>query len=90
MDSNSEAELKRLKKRIILLQVIGAPGAVLLGLGLYGVFGANGNAFHPLLNDKSVVAGLVIIGVAIEIWQFAVLIPLFRKQIKLLNERNKK
>jgi hypothetical protein len=90
MNANTEAELKRLKRRIILTQVIGTPGAVILGLGLYGVFGTNGDAFHPLLNDKNIVAGLVIIGVAIEIWQFVVLIPLFRKQIKLMNERNVK
>ena len=89
MKPNTEAELKQLKKRIILLQIIGAPGAILLGLGLYGVFGANGNAFHPLLNDKNVVAGLVVAGVAIEVWQLVVLIPLFRKQIKLINEKNK-
>lgn len=90
MNSNSETELKQLKKRIILTQVIGMPGAILLGLGLYGVFGANGNAFHPLLNDKHVVASLVVIGVAIEVWQLVVLIPLFKKQIKLINQRNAK
>ena len=90
MKPNSEVELKQLKKRIILMQIIGAPGAILLGLGLYGVFGANGNAFHPLLNDKNIVAGLVVVGVAIEVWQLVVLIPLFKKQIKLMNERDAK
>ena len=89
MGSDIEGELKQVKKRIIMLQLVGAPGAILLGLGLYGMFGANGNAFHPLLNNKNVVAGLVILGIAIEIWQFVVLIPLVKKQIRLINERDK-
>ena len=89
MNPTGDTELKQIKKRIIFTQIIGAPGAILLGLGLYGVFGANGNAFQPLLNDKNIVAGLVVAGVAIEVWQLVVLIPLFRKQMKLLNEKNK-
>ena len=88
MNPNNEAELKHIKRRIILTQITGTPGAILLGIGLYGVFGAHGNAFHPLLNNKSVVAGLLVIGAAIEIWQFYVLIPLIKKQIKLLNKKN--
>jgi hypothetical protein len=83
MISNNEAELNNIKKKIVKTQIIGAPGAILLGLGLYGMFGANGNAFHPLLNDKSIVNSLLIVGVAIELWQLYVLIPLFKKQSKL-------
>ena len=37
-----------------------------------------------------IVAGLVVVGVAIEVWQLVVLIPLFKKQIKLMNERDAK
>ena len=83
MISNNEAELNDIKKKIVKTQIIGAPGAILLGLGLYGIFGANGDAFHPLLNDKSIVNSLLIVGVAIELWQLYVLIPLFKKQSKL-------
>ena len=83
MISNNEDELNILKKKIVKTQIIGAPGAILLGLGLYGMFGANGGAFHPLLNDKSIVNSLLIVGVAIELWQLYVLIPLFKKQSKL-------
>jgi len=83
MISNNEAELNDIKKKIVKTQILGAPGAILLGLGLYGIFGANGDAFHPLLNDKSIVNSLLIVGVAIELWQLYVLIPLFKKQSKL-------
>ena len=83
MISNNEDELNNIKKKIVKTQIIGAPGAILLGLGLYGLFGANGDAFHPLLNYKSIVNSLLIVGVAIELWQLYVLIPLFKKQSKL-------
>ena len=88
MIQNHEAELNNIKKKIVKTQIIGAPGLILLGLGLYGMFGANGNAFHPLLNDKSVVNSLLIVGVAIELWQLYVIIPLFKKQGKLVREKN--
>jgi len=83
MISNNEDELNNIKKKIVKTQIIGAPGAILLGLGLYGLFGANGDAFHPLLNYISIVNSLLIVGVAIELWQLYVLIPLFKKQSKL-------
>lgn len=88
MIQNYEAELTDIKKKIIMTQIIGAPGIIFLGLGLYGMFAANGNAFHPLLNDKSIVNGLLIVGVAIELWQLYVIIPLFKKQAGLIRERS--
>lgn len=87
MSSNNEEELKNIKKQIIKTQIIGAPGAILLGLGLYGMFGANGDAFHPSLNDKNIVNSLLFVGVAIEIWQLYVLMPLLKKT-KIVREKN--
>ncbi len=87
MIQDYEAELKSIKKKIVKTQIIGAPGAIFIGLGLYGIFGANGNAFHPLLNDKSIVNSLLIVGVAIELWQIYIIIPLFKKQAKLVREK---
>jgi len=86
MKSNEE-ELIATKKKIVKTQIIGAPGAILIGLGLYGMFGANGDAFHPLLNNEVFVERILIIGAAIEMWQLYVLIPLFRKQSKLAGNK---
>ena len=88
MLTNHEIELRNIKKKIIMTQLIGAPGAIFIGLALYAIFAANGDAFHPLLNDKTIVNSLLIIGIAIELWQFYVLIPLFKNQAKLLREEN--
>ncbi|MBE9564988.1 MAG: hypothetical protein IMF17_07055 [Proteobacteria bacterium] len=81
-------KLIQINKKIVLTQVIGTPGAILLGLGIYGMFGANGDAFHPLLNDEIFVKNILIIGAAIEIWQFYVLIPLFKKRSEIMQKDN--
>jgi hypothetical protein len=88
MNINKEDELKSIKKKIVKTQLIGTPGALLLGFGLYGMFGANGDAFHPLLNDESFVINILVVGAAIEIWQLYILIPLFKRQAKLVKNYN--
>jgi len=88
MTQNNEVELNNIKKKIVKTQIIGAPGLIFLGLGLYGLFGSNGNAFHPMLDDKSIVNSLLIVGVAIELWQLYVIIPLIKRQAKLVRENN--
>jgi hypothetical protein len=57
-----------INQSIIMFGAIDAIGTVLLGLGLYGKFGARGDAFHPLLNDPAVVNTLIVVG--------AILMPL--------------
>ena len=87
MHSNNEQQLKAIKSKILQVQIFSAPGAILLGLGLYGIFGANGNAFHPSLNDMRVVYSLIAAGVTIEIWQFLQLLPLLKAQAKINNAK---
>lgn len=86
MSNKKNRELSKIKTNIIKLQLVGAPGLLLLGLGLYGLFGANGNAFHPLLNDQTIVYSLLIIGGLIEILQLVFLVPLLMKQAKIHRE----
>jgi len=64
---NSEA-IKTLKRDLIKTQLIEFPGFVLVGLGLYGKFGAKGNAFLPILNDQSVVNIMLAIGAVTMVW----------------------
>jgi len=44
---SAEEKVKQLKK----LALLDIPGSILIGLGLYGKFAANGHAFHPFLNN---------------------------------------
>jgi len=40
----------------------------MLGLGLYAKFAADGDAFHPLLNNDSVVNSMLVAGAAMMLW----------------------
>ena len=87
MSTDSEQQLKDIKSKILRVQLLGAPGAVILGLGLYGLFAANGDAFHPALNDMRVVYSLIAAGGAIEIWQFMQLLPLLKQQAGIISKK---
>ena len=83
MNTNNKEQLKNVKLQIVKINILGVPGAILLGLGLYGMFAANGNAFHPLLNDMNVVYGCLAVGGAIEVWQFIMVLPLLKKLLQI-------
>ncbi len=68
MYSQPEDQLKKLQKEQIKASVQEMPGTIMLGLGLYGKFAANGNAFHPLLNEPTNVNLLLVLGAAIMAW----------------------
>lgn len=69
MTKKAEEEIAQLKKEIIKTKLIGAPGMIMVGLGLYGVFAAKGDAFHPFLNDPTNCYGILIVGAVITIWE---------------------
>ena len=45
MFRTTEEELQYINKKIVMINLFASPGAILLGLGLYGLFGAQWNAF---------------------------------------------
>ncbi len=65
---DAEARVKKIERDIVITGIIDAPGSILVGLGLYAKFAANGDAFHPLLNNQDVVNLMLAVGGAILIW----------------------
>ena len=82
MESNNE-ELKKVNKDIFKLNIIGFPGALFLGLGLYGLFEKNASDLHYLFGNEKFVYLLLISGALIEIWQFTKIWPLLKKRVSL-------
>jgi|GEM_PF-684674 len=81
--SEISTEIKNLEKEINRLNMVDIPGMVLLGLGLYGVFGAKGDAFIAALNNQAVAYGTIAIGLAVvghTLWR---LIPLLLRHARL-------
>lgn len=68
MPLDPKEEIAGLRKSMSRIALLEAPGTILLALALYGKFGANGNAFHPALNDPAVTTGMAIIGGVIVAW----------------------
>lgn len=74
-----EERIAELQRKIVKVSMLESPGSIMAGLGFYGKFGANGNAFHPLLNDPAVVNALLVVGVAIMILGASKIISLKRE-----------
>lgn len=81
--SDYQEERNKLKKEYTQTQIIGAPGMILIGLGLYGVFGAKGNAFHPILNDLNTCYAMLAVGGVIAAWEAVTVFKISRKQAAL-------
>lgn len=80
--------IKEIEKEITKVGIIDAPGAIMVGLGLYAKFSANGDAFLPILNDSSVVNAMLAVGSAIMVWGGYRIYTLGREKAKLQNEPN--
>jgi undecaprenyl pyrophosphate phosphatase UppP len=85
--TDREKEAKDLERKLLWVTIIDTPGAILVGLALYGKFGANGNAFHPLLNNDTVLAAMFAVGGAIMAWGSWQVVMIARRRAKLLGLR---
>lgn len=83
MHLDNEQRLNKISKDISRVKIIGLAGPVLVGLAIYGIWGAGGNALHPLLNDTDITFSMLVIGIAVIIWEFVKLIPLFKQRARL-------
>ena len=79
MDAKDNPELKAIQRKMVRSQIISAPAMILIALALYGLFGVEGQAFHPLLDDVMTLYVMLVVGVVIELWQLSVFLPLARK-----------
>jgi hypothetical protein len=52
---------KELRRKLLRIQILEAPGPILIGLAIYGKY-AMGNAFHPMLNDSTFTTGMLVVG----------------------------
>lgn len=81
---NQDESFRRINRQLVLVYVLGAPGLVLLGLGLYALIGAaSGELVHPILNDKKVVYACFIAGGALQVWQAWRVLKLRRERLRL-------
>lgn len=85
---NIEEKIKELDKEIRKVGLIESPGSIMVGLGLYGKFAANGDAFHPLLNNMTIIDSMLVVGGLIMIWGTYKIISLSKEKMKLAKGNN--
>ena len=88
MHRNTEEEMKQIQKKLRILVIIDGLAMMLIGLGLYAVFGADGNAIFDLLNNKNIAYGAVIVGGVVAAWCLVKIFPLLQRQVELQNEED--
>jgi len=88
INQSPEEKLKALDKELVKIGVMEMPAIVLLGLGLYGRFAAKGEAFHPLLNDGTVVNSLLTVGGILLMLSTKKLVTWVRRRKDLLEQIN--
>ncbi|MCB1983850.1 MAG: hypothetical protein H6936_09645 [Burkholderiales bacterium] len=79
MNTRKENELVEIKKSIIKTQFVSMIAVTLIGLGVYGIFVAKGNAFHPVLNNQEILNAMLVVGIILEIRHIFQLIPLLKR-----------
>ena len=82
-----EGRIKEINNEIMKTQLIYSPGVIMLGLSFYGLWGAKGDAFHPLLNNPSFNYSLLAIGAFIANFE-AIKLSKLAKEIKILKSKN--
>ncbi|MDR4515965.1 MAG: hypothetical protein MRK00_00985 [Nitrosomonas sp.] len=83
MNTRKEKELVEIKKSIIKTQFVSMIAVTLIGLGVYGIFVAKGNAFHPVLNNQEILNVMLAVGIILEIRHIFQLIPLLKRHAEL-------
>ena len=82
MEGN-KMDLKEVKVMIKKIEIFSLAAGLLVGFALYGIFSADGNGLHSLLNDSSIVYTMLVVGVVVEVVALTKLLPLFKLQKKL-------
>ncbi len=78
---------EQVQRKIILVQLLGTPGAIMVGLALYGIFATDGDAFWAPLNNTFVTYNMLGIGGIIVAWETIQTLKLSKLQ-KTLSERD--
>lgn len=89
LEKTTAQQIASLDKKLIKVAAYDTPGLLMLALGLHGKFASEGEALHPLLNDSSIVNGMLLFG-GIVVFLCAKEIFTILRQKKALMEQNQR
>lgn len=73
-----DEERRKIRAALLKTQLLGAPGVILIGLALYGLF-VEGEPFHPLFADRERCIYMLVIGAGITLWETLTVIKLGKR-----------
>ena len=85
---NKDEELRQIQRKLLITSIIDTPGAILMVLGLYGVFGTGGNTFLDVLKNQNIAYGAIAVGGAIMAWALVRMVLLLKRRAEILNAEN--
>ena len=78
MRNEKQLSAAEINRKMILVQVVSAPATIMVGLAVYGLFGANGDAFWEPLNNPTVTWNMLGIGGMVMAWESFQIVKLAR------------
>jgi hypothetical protein len=81
--SRVEEEINSINRELKRNKIIGAPGILLIGLAVHGIFAEPGRALHPFLNDIGNCYFMLAVGGAIAVWEVKEILRLTKRQSEL-------
>ncbi len=84
MQSHKQAELAQIQRALLLIVMLDAVGTILVGLGLFVVFAAEGEAPGGLLESRDSAFYAIAVGAAIMLWSLIKIVSLLKRKARLM------
>ena len=88
MHLSKDEELRQIQRWLLITSILDLPGVILMGLGLYAVFGTDRNAFPNILNNQSIAFGAILMGGVIMAWALVKMLSLLKRRSEILTTGN--
>jgi membrane protein implicated in regulation of membrane protease activity len=86
--NNTQAELARIHRSMMIVALIDFPGALLFGLGIYGLVAGFDQDFLPILANQAVIVNIMLLlGAVIMAWGMFRMVMLAREKQLILQQR---
>lgn len=79
MEKNKEQKIKALKRELVLVSFLGIPGPIMAATGGISLLLGEENLLHPMLANPLLTVPMMMLGVALVIWEGRRVLPLQAK-----------
>jgi len=88
MHLSKDEELRQIQRWLLITSILDLPGVILMGLGLYAVFGTDRSALPDIFYNQSIAFGAILMGGAIMAWALFKMVSLLKRRSEILTTGN--